>query len=284
MAARISCIVLASLLLSSGALCQQHSPDPCQTRTKLNFDPLPEPVIAHRLGDLARLNRNREAHLAKLFEGAGCANSHLTQQFVASSLPPNLICTLPGSTNSVILVGAHFDKVAVGRGVVDNWSGASLLPSLYQSLLGKRHRHTFVFVGFTDEEGGLVGSRFYARHMAPVTLARVHAMINMDSLGLGPTKVWQHHSDPELEHRLDEVAAALKLPVGVVNVDGEGDDDSEPFIKLKVPTLMIHSVTDETWPVLHSNRDTLAAIKPSDYYDTYRLLAAYLGYIDSAIR
>ncbi len=283
MAARISCILLACLLLASDAPCRQLPSNASQTTTTLNFDPLPEPEIGRRLGDLARLNKNREAHLAKLFEAAGCGGAHLTRQLVTSSLPPNLICTSPGSTNSLILVGAHFDKVSVGRGVVDNWSGASLLPSLYESLAGKPRRHTFVFVGFTDEEGGLVGSSFYTRHMAPAMLARVHAMINMDSLGLGPTKVWQHHSDPELERLLDEVAAALKLPVEVVNVDDEGDDDSEPFIKLKVPTLMIHSVTNETWSVLHSDRDTLAAIKLPDYYDTYRLLAAYLNYIDTTI-
>jgi hypothetical protein len=51
-----------------------------------------------------------------------------------------------------------------------------------------------------------------------------------------------------------------------------------------VPTLMIHSVTDATWPILHSSRDTLAAIKLRDYYNTYRLLSAYLAYIDSAIK
>jgi hypothetical protein len=29
-----------------------------------------------------------------------------------------------GSSEKVIIVGAHFDRVAQGDGVVDNWSGA----------------------------------------------------------------------------------------------------------------------------------------------------------------
>ena len=38
------------------------------------------------------------------------------------------------SPERVIVLTSHNDKVDVGDGVVDNWSGASLLPSLFQSL------------------------------------------------------------------------------------------------------------------------------------------------------
>lgn len=281
---RLSFIPLALAASTVFALAQKPAASTQPATIKLELDPLPEPVIERRLGDFAPVNTAREAHLKQLFEAAGCKDDHLTQQLVRPSLPSNLICTLPGTTDSVIIVGAHFDKVRTGDGVVDNWSGASLLPSLYQSLLGAPRRHTFVFIGFTDEEGGLVGSKFYARHLTPAMLARVHAMINMDSLGLGPTKLWLHHSDPRLAADFDAVAAALHVPVGVVNADSAGDDDSESFMKLKVHTLMIHSVTNATWSILHSRRDTLAAIKLPDYYDTYRLVAAYLPYIDTAIQ
>ncbi|MGA2878455.1 MAG: hypothetical protein ABSG13_05855 [Bryobacteraceae bacterium] len=39
-------------------------------------------------------------------------------------------------------------------------------------------------------------------------------------------------------------------------------------------------LANETWPILHSPRDQMTAIHPADYYDTYRLLAAYLAYLD----
>ena len=82
----------------------------------------------------------------------------------------------------MIIVGAHFDKVPEGDGVVDNWSGASLLPSLFQSLKDEPHNHTFVFIGFTDEEKGLLGSSFYAGHMSKEEVAATDAMVNMDTL------------------------------------------------------------------------------------------------------
>ncbi|PYX03200.1 MAG: Zn-dependent exopeptidase M28, partial [Acidobacteria bacterium] len=39
----------------------------------------------------------------------------------ARSKLPNVICVLPGSSDKVIIVGAHFDRVSEGDGVVDNW-------------------------------------------------------------------------------------------------------------------------------------------------------------------
>jgi hypothetical protein len=46
----------------------------------------------------------------------------------------------------------------------------------------------------------------------------------------------------------------------------------------------LHSVTDETWPMLHSPSDKLAAIRMSDYYDSYKLIAQYLSYLDNALK
>ena len=100
----------------------------------------------------------------------------MSQKVDGSGLP-NLVCTLPGTEDSVIIVGAHFDCVDLGEGVVDNWSGASLLPSLYEGVRDLPRRHKFVFIGFTDEEKGLVGSESYARRLPREDRAKVRAMV-----------------------------------------------------------------------------------------------------------
>jgi len=56
-----------------------------------------------------------------------------------------------------------------------------------------------------------------------------------------------------------------------------------PFLSHKVATITIHSVTQATLPILHSDKDDFAAIKPADYYESYRLITAYLAYLDSAL-
>ena len=103
-------------------------------------------------------NADRQQRLKDYFVQAGCSGPALEIDHPKRSKFGNVICTLNGDSSQQILVGAHFDHVSSGSGAVDNWSGASLLPSLYQSLATGSRKHTFVFVGFFGEEEGLVGS------------------------------------------------------------------------------------------------------------------------------
>lgn len=173
------------------------------------------PAIIQQRLDLYKGNdTTREAALVRLFSEAGCSTGNLSVQPVPSRKQPNVICVLPGTTQATIVVGGHFDHVAEGEGIADNWSGASLLPSLFQSLAGSQRKHTFVFVGFTG-------------------------------------------------------------------VNGFGRSDEESFIEKRICTISVHSVTPETAHVLHSSSDNPTAIRFSDYYDTYRLLASDLAVLDT---
>jgi putative aminopeptidase FrvX len=280
------CVRLAAALataLLATQLCAYVS-DSGKPAPSVKFDPLAAGTIEARLKVAPGNNSKREAALERMFEQSGCQGASLSEQPVTHQKLPNVICNEPGSSPSRIIVGAHYDKVARGGGVVDNWSGASLLPSLFESLHGKPHQHTFLFVAFTAEEQGLVGSNFYAREMTPEQVEETRAMVNIDTLALGPTKVWLNHSAPALASAFFAVAQSMKLPVAVINADGVGEDDSEPFIRRRIPTLMVHSVTQPTWHILHSNDDNYSAVKFDDYYDSYRLLAAYLAYVDETLQ
>ncbi|HEX9119866.1 MAG TPA: M28 family peptidase [Terriglobales bacterium] len=231
-------------------------------------------------------DQQREATLKQMFAEAGCDGQQLAEQPVKGSKLPNVICALPGSTDRTIIVGAHFDHVPQGDGVVDNWSGASLLPSLYEAVKGESRKHTFIFIGFTDEEKGEVGSRFYARHMTKENVAATDAMVNMDTLGLAPTEIWASRSDRQLHGALLYVAKQLNLPVTGVNVEQVGSTDSEQFAARKIPSITIHSLTQETWNarILHTSKDKISAVRLDDYYQTYQLLAAYIAFLDEAPR
>ncbi len=105
-------------------------------------------------------------------------------------------------------------------------------------------------------------------------------MVNMDSLGTTPTKVELERADKGLANALATVARAKELPLSVINVHQVGRSDSDSFQDRHIPTILIHSITNQTFPILHTARDQMAAMRPADYYDTYRLLAAYLAYLD----
>ena len=242
-------------------------------------------VVEGRLKSFSTRNSEREALIRKWFADSGCKDANLSEQALDRKFPPNVICVLPGETQQVIVVGAHTDKVeSFGDGVVDNWTGAVLLPSLLYSLSAQPRHHTLVFVGFSGEEKGLVGSRYYVDQLTSDQRAHVEAMVNFDSLGLGPTEVWASHADKALLDALASVAAASKLPVTTMNVDNLGTADSESFARYQIPRITLHSVTEQTWSILHSPFDKLAAIKMNDYYDSYKLIAEYLAYLDDALK
>ncbi|MGD0300683.1 MAG: M28 family peptidase [Bryobacteraceae bacterium] len=257
--ARLTLTLLAAALLAAGQI--------------------PKAEIERRLRSFEDTNFKRELKLQSMFEEAGCSGDNLIEQRVKHAQAPNVICTLPGSTDSQIIVGAHFDFVDRGKGVVDNWSGCSLLPSLFQSLKETARHHTFLFIGFTNEEEGLVGSKFYVHQLSVEARRNVAAMVNLDSLGLSPTKMELDRADKKLTQALTTVAGNLKLPLSVMNVH-PARSDSDSFQDTKIPAICIHSVTTETWPILHSPRDQFSAIHLDDYYNTYLLLRAYLAYLD----
>jgi Iap family predicted aminopeptidase len=216
-------------------------------------------------------------------DGAFNDGEFLTEQPVQGVKEPNIICTLPGADEKTIIVGAHFDYSDKGYGVVDNWSGASLLPSLYASTHSVKRNYTFKFIGFSGEEKGLIGSREYVKKLKPEEVAQISAMVNLDTLGLGPAEVWVSKSDPMLVQAIANVAGSLKLLVNGMNVDEVGDSDGSSFGMLKIPVITIHSLTSATLIVLHTGMDRLAAIRQKDYYESYKLISAYLAYLDVSL-
>ncbi len=256
-------------LLSSGTLFAQ-----------IHFKMQTQEAVEAKLRKFGGSDFEREAELKKLFLDAGCTPAELQEQTVKSKQPPNVMCVLPGATEQAIVIGAHFDHAELGDGVVDNWSGASLLPSLLFTVRQEPREHTYIFIGFMGEEHELQGSEYYVKHLPEEQRRRMQAMINLDTLGLGPTEVWASHADPNLLVAFAGVAKALQIPVRAMNADNVGTTDSESFARFHIPRMTIHTLTNDTLRILHSSKDRLDKIRMGDYYDTYRLTAGYLVYLD----
>ena len=120
-----------------------------------------------------------------------------------------------------------------------------LLPSLYASLNSIPRHHTFVFVAFTSEEHGLVGSRFYVKELGAERLSKLTAMVNMDSLGMSSTKVATSHADRGLLAALSTVARSIQVSLQEVNFDKIGRTDSKNFDERHIPIIDVHSLTQD---------------------------------------
>jgi Zn-dependent M28 family amino/carboxypeptidase len=113
----------------------------------------------------------------------------------------NVIGILTGSDpklrNEAVVIGAHYDHLGRGgqgslsprsgevhHGADDNASGVAGLLELARLLSAQnpKPRRTVVFIAFSGEEEGLIGSNYYVNH--PVfPIANTVAMINMDMIG-----------------------------------------------------------------------------------------------------
>lgn len=111
----------------------------------------------------------------------------------------NVVGILPGTDpklkNEAIVIGAHYDHLGLGgegslapregeihHGADDNASGVAGLLELARMFSAHKPRRTIVFIAFSGEEEGLIGSSYYVNHPV-VPLASTVAMINMDMIG-----------------------------------------------------------------------------------------------------
>ncbi len=129
---------------------------------------------------------------------------------------------------------------------------------------------------------GEIGSHYYARQMTKEQVAATDAMVNMDTLGLVPTEVWANYSDKGLTGALVYLAQQLNVPISGVNLERMGSTDSVQFSDRKIPSITIHSLTRKNWSdhILHTFKDKLSAMHLDDFFQTYKLLAAYLVFLD----
>lgn len=250
---------------------------------RIEFSVLTQGLLEERLRLASPRIPERYVRLRQLFVDTGC-EGHLREQKVPGSKEPNLICDVlgTGERSSKILVGAHFD-CAGGDGVVDNWTGAILMPSLADFIRRSPRKHSFEFIGFAAEERGLWGSKHYLKQMKGDERKQVAAVITMDSLGLTSTKVWPNSSTPELMNAAALLASTMKLPLAGVNVDQVGTTDSMVFKQAGMPVLSLHSVTQDTWKLINSKHDVWKTLSWSDYYDSHRFVSALLVYLDETL-
>jgi Peptidase family M28 len=229
-------------------------------------------------------NAERYVRLKTLLDRSGCRGDIYKEQIVKGSSEPNMICTVAGTGASPhkIIVGAHFDSRG-GDGIIDNWSGAVLLPVFAQSLRERPRRHNFEFVAFAAEEKGLRGSRVYVKSIPKQDRTQIAAVIAIDSLGMTPTKYWPFGSTEQLVSAAIGIGQWLKLEISGFNLNGLGTTDSQVFMDAHIPVLSLHSVTRPTWKIINGRRDVWSAVSWKDYYDSYRLISALLFYLDETL-
>ena len=98
----------------------------------------------------------------------------------------NVLAYVPGNTDSVIVISAHFDHVGVKNGEIyngadDNASGTAGLLYIADYFSKHKPHHTLLFAAFDAEEEGLIGSKAFIQKPA-VDLKNIIIDLNMDMI------------------------------------------------------------------------------------------------------
>lgn len=234
--------------------------------------------------------------------------------------------TDPTLKSEAIVIGAHYDHLGLGgagslapkegeihHGADDNASGVAGVLELARIFSAQPPRRTLVFMAFSGEEEGLLGSNYYVNHPL-VPLANTAAMINMDMIGrmknktltvggIGTAEEWRSlvenanllqgmtvTSAAGSQHG-SSTAAGVPIVVAAngqavvtsdpakqftltLNSDGYGPSDHSSFYRKQIPVLFFWTGTHEDYH------------KPSDTADkiNYEEEARILGVVARIVR
>jgi Zn-dependent M28 family amino/carboxypeptidase len=84
--------------------------------------------------------------------------------------------------DEIIIIGAHYDAIAMSPGADDNASGIAALLSLAKQFQQAKFARTVRFVAFAQEELGKIGSQAYANRSKQLN-ENIVAMLSFDMLG-----------------------------------------------------------------------------------------------------
>ena len=279
-------IALFALILTLGCAPARYIElYPFASSVAVEFEPQAE--LEGRVAEVPIRNKDRVLRLIDMFEEVGCQGDDLLVENITASPTPNVICTLAGETDRTIIVSTHHIRAQGGKGIFDAWTSVALLPTLYASLKSVPRQHTYKFIGFASAPA-LAGSASYLYLKGdPARQDETAAMIWIDFVGLGDLVAWGSRSDPNLF--ADLVSSAKALDVDLVSRDLSNaptiHDMSRAFRWAEIPTLYLHSLTLETERVVGDRRWDLypETLDNEAYFESYRILAAYLGYLDKTL-
>jgi aminopeptidase N len=208
----------------------------------------------------------------------------------------NVIGILPGRNarfdGQSVVVAAHYDHLGRGwpdvhagdagkvhPGADDNASGVAVMLGLARLLADRGPlQRTVVFVAFTGEEAGRLGSRHYVQGTGSYPAARAIAMINLDTvgrlgdrellaLGTGSAREWVH-----ILRGIGLVTGVTVKPVA----DDFGASDQKSFLDIGVPAIQLFAGVH---PDYHRPGDTLDKVDSAGLVKVATVLKEAVEYL-----
>jgi hypothetical protein len=195
----------------------------------------------------------------------------------------NVIGFLDNNAENTIIIGAHFDHLGFGgegslyrdaikaihNGADDNASGVSVLLNLAAKLITKNTGNNYLFMAFSGEEMGLLGSNYFVKNPT-IDIKKVSYMINMDMVGRmkkdSTLAVYGTGTSPIFKQVLKSHNNSFKL---VQQESGVGPSDHTSFYLADIPVLHFFTGQHEDY---HKPSDDSEKLN----YDGMKLISEYI--------
>lgn len=164
----------------------------------------------------------------------------------------NVAAILPGKDpdlrHEVVAFTAHYDHLGIGpavdgdsiyNGFSDNAAGTAMLLAIAEALAHEPPARSVLFLFFTGEERGLLGSSYYATSPL-IPLERTVAVINLDAgAPPAPPRTWRVAGGTDSP--LGQIAAAVAAEHGWEATTSEARPNSDywPFLRRGVPAVFL---------------------------------------------
>jgi len=163
----------------------------------------------------------------------------------------NVIGFTDNKAENTVIIGAHFDHLGFGgegslyrdsikaihNGADDNASGIAILLNLAAKLKEKNTNNNYLFMAFSGEEMGLLGSNYFVKNPT-IDIKKVSYMINMDMVGRlkkdSALAVYGTGTSPIFKQTLKSHNNNFKL---IQQESGVGPSDHTSFYLADMPVL-----------------------------------------------
>jgi len=194
----------------------------------------------------------------------------------------NVIGMLNNNAENTIIIGAHYDHLGYGaegslhrgesaihNGADDNASGVAVLIDLAKKLKNTNTNNNYIFIAFSGEEMGLLGSNYFVKNPTIDTKA-ANYMINMDMVGRlkadSSLAVYGVGTSPILKQTLKAHNSKFKL---IQKESGVGPSDHTSFYNADIPVLHFFTGQHEDY---HKPSDDFEKLN----YDGMKTISNYI--------
>ena len=170
----------------------------------------------------------------------------------------NIVLDLPGETDRMITLTAHYDSTPLSQGAYDNMSGSIVLLGIAKYFAEHPHHYSLRFIWCGSEERGLLGSKAYvAAHEED--LEKMDLVVNVDMIGctMGPLKAFCT-CETDMVGYINYFGRELGCMISAAQ--DIYSSDSTPFADKGIPAVSFARMPAAGTGAYHSRKDTIKVV------------------------